>query len=243
MGIHGAARRYGNSGHHRSVIPPQKTEGEHLSLLSGYKRRINLTRRGHFNASLSTMRLSIMIKELRMKKILLVLLTLIVVGVGGLFAINGTSQYDPSKYNLTITPIDEPFGIGSSIDFTLPDQFDQAIELPEDTQKLMFVFTKPTGHIFRSWMAFHDTSDYLRQRKIVAVADVSAMPTVILNTFAMPDFRKSKYSIELIYDKQMAAKLKKGQEVDKVIIMTLQNKKVTKIEDAASVEELNKLFK
>jgi len=176
------------------------------------------------------------------KKILLALIVLIALAVGGLFAINGTSNYDPSKYQLSVTPDAQPFGIGSTIDFVLPDQFETPKSLPEETKKLIFVFTKPTGHIFRSWMAFHEANDYLTTRKIVAVADVSAMPTVILNTFAMPDFRKSAYSILLIYDKKMAARLKKGQAVDNVIVMTLQNKKVIKIEQAASVEEMNALL-
>ena len=180
--------------------------------------------------------------NLTMKKILLSLVLLILIAVGALFAINGSSNYDPSKFSLSVTPDSKPFGIGSQIGFTLPDQFDNPHTLPADTKKLIFVFTKPTGHIFRSWMAFHEKSDYLTDRKIVPVADVSGMPTVILNTFAMPDFRKSAYPILLIYDKTMAAKLKKGQQVDSVIVMTLSHNKVSKIEHAASVEELNKLL-
>ena len=178
-----------------------------------------------------------------MKKILLSILLLMIIAAGALFAVNGTSHYDPSKYSLKVTPADKPFGIGSTIAFTLPDQFDKPQTLSADTQKLIFVFTKATGHIFRSWMAFHDQADYLNRHKLAAVADVSGMPTVILNTFAMPDFRKSQYSLELIYDKQMAAKLKEGQQVDKVIVMTLDHGKVTKVEHAGSVEELDALLK
>jgi hypothetical protein len=177
-----------------------------------------------------------------MKKIFFGVLAVIVIGVGALFAINGVSHYDPSKYRLSVTPESKPFGIGSRIDFVLPDQFDTAHTLPADTQKLIFVFTKETGHIFRSWMAFHEARDYLTKRKIVAVADVSGMPTVILNTFAMPDFRKSHYAILLIYDKAMASRLKEGQAVDKVIVMTLNDREVTGIDYAASVEELNALL-
>ncbi len=176
-----------------------------------------------------------------MKKIILGILLLLLIAVGALFAINGTSNYDPSKYSLSVKPDNKPFGVGSEIDFTLPDQFDKSKGLPADTQKLMFVFTKPTGHIFRSFMAYQGDT-FLADKKIVAVADVSAMPTVILNTFAMPDFRKSKYSILLIYDKDMAKKLKEGQAVDKVIVMTLENKKVTKIELASDETELAKLL-
>jgi hypothetical protein len=175
------------------------------------------------------------------KKIVVTLLGLIVLGVGALFAINGTSHYDPTKYHLSILPDNKPFGVGSTIDLTLPDQFDKPHTLSDDTRKLIFVFTKETGHTFKSFMA--DQPDgFLAQKRIVAVADVSGMPTVILNTFAMPDFRKSNYAILLIYDKAMAAKLKNGQAVDKVIVMTLRDKKVTAIDYAATVDELKALL-
>jgi hypothetical protein len=176
-----------------------------------------------------------------MKKILLGLLLLIIVAVGALFAINGTSNYDPSKYSLSVTLEGKPFGVGSHIDFTLPDQFDKPKSLPDDTQKLLFVFTKPTGHTFKSFMAFQ-TKTFLQDNKIIAVADISGMPIVIVNTFAMPDFRQSAYSILLIYDKDMAKKLKEGQAVDKVIVMTLTDKKVTHIDHASSEAELAELL-
>lgn len=178
-----------------------------------------------------------------MKKILLSITVLLMIAVGVLFAMNGSRHYDPSKYHLKVAPANKPFGVGSTITFRLPDQFNTPQSLPADTRKLIFVFTKATGHIFRSWMAAHEQANYLNKHKLAAVADVSGMPTIILNTFAMPDFRKSQYSLELIYDKAMAAKLKKGQQVDKVIVMTLRHGKVTKVEHAGSVKALDALLK
>jgi len=176
-----------------------------------------------------------------MKKLLLAILALVVVAVGALFAINGTSHYDPSKYHLSVLPEQKPFGLGSTIDLTLPDQFDKPQTLSDETRKLIFVFTKETGHTFKAFMA--DKPDgFLAQRHIVAVGDISGMPTVIVNTFAMPDFRKSHYSILLIYDKAMAARLKEGQAIDQVIVMTLQHKKVIRIEHAKTVADLARLL-
>jgi hypothetical protein len=177
-----------------------------------------------------------------LKKIVIGLLLLLIVGVGGLFLVNGQSNYDPTKYHLSVLPEDRAFAVGSTIDLTLPDQFDKPHTLGEDTQKLIFVFTKKTGHTFKSFMAYQ-SDDFLTKRHITAIGDISGMPTVIVNTFAIPDFRKSNYSILLIYDKQMATRLKEGQSVDKVIVMTIENKKVTKIEHAASVKELTLLLK
>ena len=68
------------------------------------------------------------------------------------------------------------------------------------------------------------------------------MPTVITNTFALPDLRKNRYPTLLIYDKNMAKRLKENQDKDKIIVMTLENSKVVKIEYASNLKELKKLL-
>ncbi len=176
-----------------------------------------------------------------MKKILLGLIALIVIAVGVLFGVNGKSNYDATKYSLTITPEDQHFGVGSTIDYILPDQFDKTHKLSSTTKKMVFAFTKDTGHIIKVFM-MEKPEGFLEKRNAVIVADISAMPVVIQNTFALPDLRKSNYSMMLIYDKEMAKKLKEGQEATKVIVMTLDNKKVTKVELADSEEALGKLL-
>ncbi len=176
-----------------------------------------------------------------MKKILLGLIGLIIIAAGVLFGINGQSNYDATKYSLKITPTDKHFGVGSTIDYTLPDQFDKTHKLSSNTQKMVFAFTKDTGHIIKVFM-LEKPEGYIESKKAVIVADISAMPVVIQNTFALPDLRESNYSMMLIYDKEMAKQLKEGQEATKVIVMTLDNKKVTKVELAGSVEELEKLL-
>jgi len=176
-----------------------------------------------------------------LKKILLGLIGLIIIAAGVLFGVNGKSNYDATKYSLTITPEEKPFGVGSKIDYVLPDQFDKSHKLSTTTQKLIFAFTKDTGHIIKVFM-MEKPEGFLEKRGAVIVADISAMPVVIQNTFALPDLRKSNYSMMLIYDKEMAKKLKEGQDATKVIVMTLDNKKVTKVELADSEEALGKLL-
>ncbi len=176
-----------------------------------------------------------------MKKFLLAILAILVVAGGAFYVIKGQSNYDPTKYSLKITPENKKFDVGSQIEFTLPDQFNKSHNLNSDTKKLLFAFTKDTGHILKSYMANKDKK-FVDDKKLVLVADISGMPTVILNTFALPDFQKSKYPVILIYDKNMAKKLKEGQDSSKIILMTLDNKKVTKVEYAKDVKELDKLL-
>ena len=177
-----------------------------------------------------------------MKKLILTIIAILLIAVGALFAINGQSNYDPAKYSLKITPQDKPFGVGSTLNFKLPDQFNKPHHLTSDIKKVMFVFTKATGHVFKTFMANKDEK-FMNKRAMLAVADVSGMPTVILNTFAMPDFQKSKYPVLLIYDKNMAKRLKEGKDAKKVVLLTLNNNKVTKIEYAKDEKELAKLLK
>ena len=176
-----------------------------------------------------------------MKKILLGLIALLIIAAGVLFGINGKSNYDATKYSLNVTPKDQNFGIDSTIDYILPDQFDKSHKLSTTAQKLIFAFTKDTGHIIKVFM-MEKPEGFLQKHNAVIVADISAMPVVIQNTFALPDLRKSNYPMMLIYDKEMAKQLKEGQEATKVIVMTLENKKVTKVELAASDEALEKLL-
>jgi len=176
-----------------------------------------------------------------MKKIVLAVVVVLAGAVGGLFLVNGKSHYDPSKYSLEIRPENRPFGIGSEIRLVLPDQYDKVRTLDPGTKKLIFVFTKATGHTFKSYMA-DKPKGYLEKRKVAVVADISGMPTVIVNTFALPDFRQSSYDILLIYDKEMARRLKEGQKTDQIIIMTLDHGKVVKIDHATDIPSLGRLI-
>ena len=161
---------------------------------------------------------------------------LIEIATGALFAINGKNNYDPSKYSATAT---NGLEVGSTLSFMLPDQFDKAVGLTDSTKKIIFVFAKATGHTVREFLKKQDKS-YLPSRHVLFVADVSGMPTVIRNTFALPDFRKSPYSVLLIYDKAIAKNYKNVKDADKITIVTLKNKTITKIETVTSEEELKK---
>jgi len=179
--------------------------------------------------------------RIKMKNFIFAILALLIIGAGVLYALNGSSNYDKRKYSLKIAPKGSNFSVDSTIDFTLPDQFDKTNKLEDTAERLIFVFTKDTGHIIKTFMADKKDS-YLNDKKAVIVADISAMPVIIQNTFALPDLRQSNYKMMLIYDKSMAKRLKKGQDAKKIIVMTLKNKKVIDIQAVASAEELEKLL-
>jgi hypothetical protein len=173
------------------------------------------------------------------KRIVLGVLALLVVGVVTLFAVNGKDNYDASKYSASAT---DGINVGSKLDFTLPDQFDKAHSLTNDTKRVILVFAKSTGHTVKAFLNKQD-SNFLSRRKTLFVADISPMPTVIRNTFALPDLKKSNYSVLLIYDKQIAKSLKNEQEADKIAIVTLDNKVVKSVDFITTEDELRAKFK
>jgi len=174
-----------------------------------------------------------------MKKIILIIIALIIIAVGGLFAINGKDNYDASKYSVTAT---NGINIGSKLSLTLPNQFDTPSSLTNDTKKIIFVFAKATGHTVKEFLKQQD-KEYLGSRNALFVADISPMPTVIRNTFALPDFKKSDYSVLLIYDKTIAKTLKNEAQADKIAIAELENMTIKHIQYVTTEDELHKVLK
>jgi uncharacterized protein YxeA len=168
------------------------------------------------------------------KKIILGILALIILAVGGLFLLNGKDNYDASKYSTTAT---NGLNVGSKITFTLPDQFDKAHTLTNNTKKLILVFAKATGHTVKEFLKTKE-SDYLSQRNALFIADISPMPAVIRNTFALPDFQKSAYSVLLIYDGAIAKQLKNDTQADKIAVATLENGTITSIKFVSTAQEV-----
>ena len=173
------------------------------------------------------------------KKILFGLLGLIIIGGGVLFFLNGKDNYDATKFSANVS---NGLNSGSTISFTLPDQFDKAHTLKADTKTLILVFAKATGHTVKEFLKKQD-SDYLAKRATLFVADISPMPTVIRNTFALPDLKKSAYSVLLIYDKNIAKQLKNEKEADKIAVVTLENSVVNAVKYITTEEELKTILK
>jgi len=172
------------------------------------------------------------------KKIALGLVGLLIVAGGTLFVLKGKDNYDSSKYNASVS---NGLAVGSTISFTLPDQFDKSHSLDSTTKTLILSFAKKTGHSIKEFLKTQD-KDYLAKRDAYFVADISPMPTVIRNTFALPDLQKSEFPVLLIYDKSIAQQIKNTQEADKIVVVTLDNKVIKDVKYISTKEELKALL-
>lgn len=168
------------------------------------------------------------------KKTILGLLALLIIAGGVFFFLNAKDNYDADKYSATGTIKQDV-----TIDFTLPDQFDKAHTLDANTKTLVMTFAKATSHIVRDFL-HAQPADYLASRAAYYVADISPMPVVIRNAFAMPDLKKSSYPVLLIYDAAIAAKFRDESHKDAIMIVTLEDKVVKNIQFVNDAKGLEK---
>jgi len=166
-----------------------------------------------------------------MRNIFIALIVLLL--AGGVFVfLNSKDTYDASKYYVKYDK--------KSIEFKLPDQFDKTHEVTDDTKLLIIAFLKEDGHTIREYLKSHKPT-LLEENHAMFLADISKVPVVIRNMVILKDFKKSKFPVVIIYDKKISDTLNDNQ--DKILVMHLDHKKITKVEHIKTEEELDKLFK
>ncbi|MEA2049600.1 MAG: hypothetical protein U9O56_02545 [Campylobacterota bacterium] len=122
--------------------------------------------------------------------------------------------------------------------FELNNQFDQKQSITKDTKKIVFAFKKASGHLAKAFFN-QQNKDYLSSRDALFVADVSAMPAVI-RWFVLDDLDAYPYSIILIEDDKISAKYKEEKNIEKILVVTLEDFRVIKKEYLETEEQLKK---
>ena len=168
------------------------------------------------------------------KKIILVVVGLVAVGVAALFYFKGQDHYDPTKYEAEVT---DGINVGSKISFTLPDQFDKPHALRADTQTLILAFQKGTGKTVRGFLD-EQPDDYLATRRAMFLADISPIPVVIRNSFALPTLQKRKYPVVLIYEAAIADSLKDTSNEDKIAVVSVRMGVVQRVQYVSNASAL-----
>jgi hypothetical protein len=164
----------------------------------------------------------------------------LVLGATLLFA--GCSSKLEEKEQVTINSgkVSQGIEIGKKLEeYNLTDQFNKQHHLTNSTKKVIFVFTKPTGHLVKSYLLTKD-KNYLSDRKIDFIADVSGMPSIIFSMFALPDFKKSNYTVLLIKDKKKSKIFRDDKHKEEVMIITLDNKIVKDVKFISAKKDLIK---
>ncbi len=123
-------------------------------------------------------------------------------------------------------------------DLKLNDQFGKEQTLDADTKTVIFAFSKDVGHTCNDFFATKNES-YLKDHKAVFVADVSGAPSLIRSMFILPGLKDFKHTILVIDDAETSAKYKPAHNSEKIVVVDLDNKKITDIKFLNSPEELD----
>ena len=121
----------------------------------------------------------------------------------------------------------------------LKDQFDKEHPINKDTYRLVFAFSKDAAHTCND---FFNTKgpNYLQEHHSQFIADVSAAPSLIRTLFILPGLKDFKHTVLLLDSKEQAAPFRKGMDVEKIAIVYIVNKRITKIKEITTQEELRK---
>ncbi len=164
--------------------------------------------------------------------------------VGTLLMCTGCSKSD-SVINTEVVSVSSGvvaanITIGKAITVTeFVDQHEQKHEVTDATQKMIFAFKKDMGHIVKELLA-SKPADYLTAKNSYFAADVSKMPSLIFKYAALPDLQESPYPVLLITDEAVGAGFINEKEIERIMVVTLENKIVKNVTFVATAADLLK---
>jgi len=132
--------------------------------------------------------------------------------------------------------------VGKSLEsLALNNQFEKPQALKADTKMLIFAFSKDMAHICNDYFVTQSPT-YLADKNAQFVADVSAAPSIIRNMFILPGLKDFKHTVLLLDDKAIAAPYRKNIDIEKIIIVYIENKKITEIKTISTENELKEVL-
>jgi len=119
----------------------------------------------------------------------------------------------------------------------LSDQHAKPTPITKETQKIIFAFSKDVGHDCNDFLATKD-ANFLAEHNAMFVADVSAAPSMIRSMFIMPGLRDFEHTILVIDEEEISNKYKIADKAEKIVLVSLENFIITKIEYLDTVQEI-----
>ena len=133
--------------------------------------------------------------------------------------------------------------VGKSLaDLKLDDQHEKPYLLDKTTKKVIFAFSKDVGHKCNTFFETKKDS-YLKDNNTIFVADISGAPSLIRSMFILPGLKDFKHQVLIIDDKVVANNFKANQNVEKIVVVTLDNGIIKKINSFDTIDGLDKEIK
>ena len=127
--------------------------------------------------------------------------------------------------------------VGSNLELHLSNQHEKIVSTSKDTKKVIFAFSKDGAHMCNDYFVTK-SPNYLANHNTLFVADVSAAPSLIRTIFIMPGLKDFKHTVLILDDKAAAAPYRKNMDTEKIVVVTLNNLKITNIKTITSKKEL-----
>lgn len=138
--------------------------------------------------------------------------------------------------------IDVPqIAVGNSMEeLKLHDQFETLQGVDENTQKIVFAFSKQSGHDCNDFLGAKP-KQYLDDKNILFVADISNAPSIIRSMFIAPGLKDFEHKILVLDDSEISKTLRPDGDLEKIVVVSLENYIIKDIAYLATTKELETL--
>ncbi|MCT7545178.1 hypothetical protein N5T80_02470 [Aliarcobacter cryaerophilus] len=135
-----------------------------------------------------------------------------------------------------------PLAVDSVVDnLKIKDQNEVEKVIDTNVKTILFASDKSTSDMLRDYLLpLSEKENILEKNSAVYVADISGMPSLISKFIALPKMKKYPFSVLLLDDTNKDNFVK---EDGKIIVYSLENGKVVKIDKISTKEELAKFIK
>ena len=134
-----------------------------------------------------------------------------------------------------------PYAAGEQLTaLTLHDQYDKPGHINEQTRVILFSRDKAGGDLLTSALS-QMPDNYLSERHIIFISDISKMPGLISRYMAIPSMRKRNYSILLDRDGGNTEKF--PDQDDAATLIEIESLRITNIVHLSSSEEIKQFLK
>lgn len=117
---------------------------------------------------------------------------------------------------------------------TVADQHERQVQIDSNTRVVVFAADKAASDIVNDALRPHPS--VLAERRIVYIADISAMPAIVTRMFALPKLRELPFPVGLVRDAQATEHLpRKPKEITLVKLQDLRIQAIEFVPDAASL--------
>lgn len=137
----------------------------------------------------------------------------------------------------TTAPPPDTLRVGKTVArATLLDQHEKPHKIDESARFIFFAREMEGGAVIRALLE-EEGPEYLKKHRILYIADISDMPTLIANMIAIPKMRDERPYPTLL-DREGAVTAPYPSEEGRVTVMTLDKLKLRKVVYRGSVEGL-----